>query len=83
MPTSGPCYSQEASIRRAVWRRDGLVSISNAATNGYGDPGSLTTKPVEFSGNSVHANARVQSGGMLKVEVLDADTGQPVPGFTG
>jgi len=66
----------------ATWRRDGLVPLTNASRPSSGDPGSVTTKPVVFEGNSLHVNAVVRDGGSLRVEVLDTQTGQPIPGFT-
>lgn len=44
--------------------------MSKAALPGAGVPGVVTTKPV---------NAVVHLQGRLTVEVLDADTGDPIP----
>lgn len=70
---------QHASIGRAVWRRDGFVSLSNGALPGLGDPGSVTTKPLDRNADTLYVNADVR--GSLAVEVLDAATGAPIPGF--
>lgn len=69
-----------AAIGRAVWRRDGFVSMRNGATQEYGDRGLITTKPITVTGD-LHVNAQLATGGSLVVEVLDADTGEPLPGF--
>jgi hypothetical protein len=66
----------------ATWRRDGFVSLTNASIPGTGDPGVVTTKPVAFTGTDLHVNAVVRHGGSLRVEVLDAATGTPIPGYT-
>ncbi|OLF18455.1 hypothetical protein [Actinophytocola xanthii] len=67
---------------RATWRRDGFVSLTNAARPNSGDPGWVTTKPLVFSGSALHLNTVVRRGGSVKVEVLDAESGEVVPGFT-
>lgn len=65
---------------RATWRRDGFVSMTNAARPGTGEPGELTTRPIVFDGRDLRLNAVVR--GSLTVEVLDASTGRPIPGYT-
>ncbi|WP_163510601.1 carbohydrate binding domain-containing protein [Fodinicola acaciae] len=67
---------QRASIGIASWRRDGFVSL----TNGGDDPGTVTTKPITVPSGGLHVNAKLQAGGSLSVEVLDA-SGAPVSGF--
>src|SRR4029077_20045785 len=66
----------------ATWRRDGFVSLTNAARPTSGDPGWVTTKPLVFKGSTLDVNAVVHKGGSLRVEALDAQTGQPIPGYT-
>jgi hypothetical protein len=66
----------------ATWRRDGFVSLTNASRPNSGDPGWVTTKPLVFNGSALKVNAVVRDGGSLKAEVLDAQTNQPIPGFT-
>ncbi len=62
------------SIGLATWRLDGFVSIdANRST------GTLTTKPLKFSGESLLINA-VTQGGEIVVELCDA-SGRPIPGF--
>lgn len=64
-----------ASIGMAVLRRDGFASMDakDAA-------GSLSTRPVKFSGTRLFVNA-APAGGELRVEVLD-EQGKVVPGFS-
>jgi hypothetical protein len=64
----------------ATWRRDGWVSLTNGSTEGLGNPGQVTTKPITFDGKSLHVNAIVRSGGELRVELLDAD-GNAISGY--
>ncbi|MCA9086264.1 MAG: hypothetical protein KDA81_19535 [Planctomycetaceae bacterium] len=66
-------YEGPASrVRRFTFRTDGFVSV-NAEKSG-----TLTTRPITFSGNQLHLN--VHSRGQSRVEILDID-GNPVPGF--
>jgi hypothetical protein len=58
----------------AKLRRDGFASV-DAGT----EPGTLTTRPLTLSGNTLHINA-VASGGSLKVGLAGMD-GKPLPGF--
>ncbi len=73
---------QTGQTGMATWRRDGFVSLTNAALPGAGDPGQVTTKPLTFTGTDLHLNAVVHPHGSLTVEVLDATTGQPIPGYS-
>jgi hypothetical protein len=83
MIAGGPSREvQNASIGRAVWRRDGFVSLTNGALPGLGDPGTITTKPLEPAAAVLHVNANLGPEGELRIEVLDAATDQPIPGFT-
>ena len=43
--------------------------------------GSVLTKPIEVTGASLHLNTDSWRGTVL-VEVIDAATGQPIPGYT-
>ncbi len=61
-------------IRTAAWRKDGFVSLD------CDDKGSLTTKPLVFSGKELRLNFHSRDGGSARVSVLDAK-GKPVPGF--
>ncbi|MFB9444744.1 hypothetical protein Dvina_46085 [Dactylosporangium vinaceum] len=72
---------QTAKIGLATWRRDGFVSLRNAGD----EPGTVTTKPVSFTGSALHLNTAVMSGGLVKVEVLNSSgtvvaTANPVTG---
>jgi hypothetical protein len=62
------------AVGLAKLRRDGFVSI-DAGT----EPGTLTTRPLTLSGNTLHINATA-SGGSLKVGLAGMD-GKPLPGF--
>lgn len=65
----------EARIAKATWRKDGFVSISNA-----GDyPGIITTKVIIFKGSQLKVNTKLNSGGTLKIEILDK-SGNPIEG---
>lgn len=77
-----PPKVQKAAIGLATWRRDGFVSLTNAAAGGYGNPGSVTTKPFTFTGKNLYVNAKVLTGGELTVDVLDGATGEPIGGLT-
>lgn len=70
-----------SGVGMATWRRDGFVSLTNAATPGAGDPGTVTTRPLVTDGENLHVNAVVRGKGSLTVEVLDA-AGNTVPGYT-
>jgi hypothetical protein len=71
---SGPDIQK--GIGLATLRRDGFASLT--AGNGGG---SVTTRPLSFSGRRLRVNAAVHSGGELRVDVLTHD-GAPVPGYS-
>ena len=76
-----PTSSTEMSIfvlddRRYVLRLDGFISI-NAPWSG----GELLTKPLRFSGKELEINYSTSAGGVIRVEVQDAE-GNPIPEFT-
>jgi hypothetical protein len=64
-----------SALRRYTLRLDGFVSL-----HGTADGGSLTTRPVTFSGNQLHLNFATSAAGNLRVE-LQLPTGEPLPGF--
>lgn len=68
---------QYARIGKATWRRDGMESLYNAGD----DQGGITTKDIVFSGKQLKINTKLNAGGSLKIEVLDADD-KPISGFT-
>ncbi|MCP4642339.1 MAG: glycosyl hydrolase family 32 [bacterium] len=68
--SSGVCTTGLATLRR-----DGFVSMDAGE-----QAGTLTTRPVTFSGSRLFVNADVDTG-ELRVEVLDRD-GAPVAPFT-
>ena len=65
-----------SALRRYTLRLDGFVSI-NAPMGG----GELVTKPLTFSGKSLHLNFGTSAAGAVRVEIQRPD-GSPVPGFT-
>ena len=68
-PSSGECTTGLATLRR-----DGFASMGAGK-----DGGSLTTRPLRFTGRRLFVNADI--AGELRVEVLD-EQGKPVPPFT-
>jgi hypothetical protein len=82
-PHSGPAHpgkqivrSHPGAIGLARLRRDGWVSL-NADAKG----GSITTKPMTVSSETLHLNADATSG-EIRASVVD-DTGRAMPGFEG
>ena len=76
-PTAGDRDAKDAggATGLATMRRDGFASMDAGEIGG-----SLTTRPVRFSGRYLFVNASVPDGGDLSAEVLD-DRGQPLPGL--
>jgi hypothetical protein len=60
----------------AKLRRDGFASLTAGAASG-----SVTTRPLTFTGERLHVNAAPHAGGEVRAEVLTHD-GQPIPGFS-
>ncbi|WP_395749129.1 hypothetical protein [Prosthecobacter sp.] len=84
VPTSGEEMSFYVStnygipshqIRRYSLRTDGFASIHA----GY-QSGTMTTKPIRFSGEKLVLNYWTSAAGRIQVELLDA-AGRPLPGF--
>jgi hypothetical protein len=68
----------------AMLRRDGFASVSDEWPSGIArrigpPPGTLTTRPLRFSGQHLFVNATI--AGELRVEVLD-ETGRVIEPFT-
>jgi hypothetical protein len=63
-------------VRRYTIRLDGFVSL-NAPYAG----GTMTTKPLIFSGSKLSLNYATSAAGTLKVEIQNID-GSPIPGFS-
>src|SRR5688500_14095410 len=59
----------------ATLRRDGFASLTASAAGG-----SVTTRPLTFTGQRLSVNVAPNGGG-LRAEVLTHD-GQPIPGFS-
>ncbi len=75
-PTAGGM----GAICLAVLRRDGFVSLDAGET-----PGSITTKPFQWSGRKLMANVETEEHSELRAEVLDTvgtviGTSQPMKG---
>lgn len=62
-------------IRRYSLRTDGFASI-HAGHNG----GTVTTKPLRFSGDKLVLNYWTSAAGSIRVELLD-EAGKPLPGY--
>jgi len=71
-------YDPSTVICLARLRRDGFVSLDPVASAG----GHLLTKPFEWAHGSLCVNADVRSGGEVVVEVVDAGSLNPVPGWS-
>jgi hypothetical protein len=74
--THGGGADQRAAIGLATWRRDGFESLHNAGD----DAGTVVTRPITFTGGTLHLNAVVAAGGSVTVEVLNS-SGTPISGF--
>jgi hypothetical protein len=60
----------------ATLRRDGFASLAPE-----GERGSVTTRPLTFSGRRLYVNAAVEPGGSIRVSALARD-GQPLDGLS-
>jgi hypothetical protein len=74
-PGDGKRRDTMGSTGLATLRRDGFVSLDAGEAGG-----SLTTRPVRFSGKHLFVNADAR-GGELTAEVLD-EGGRPLPGLS-
>ncbi len=71
-------YAQPtAHLRRYSMRLDGFASIRAAAAGGE-----LITKPLRFQGDRLSLNFSTSAAGQIQVEIQDAATGKPIPGFS-
>jgi len=68
-------YLDSSAVCMARLRMDGFVSLKGGV-----EWGSVLTRPVEVTGDRLHINVDSWRGRVL-VEVLDAGTMQPLPGF--
>lgn len=73
-PDGAPGRYHGAAIGLAELRRDGFASMDATRR------GTLTTRPLRFSGSELFVNAKVE-GGRLRAELRDA-ANQPLPGFS-
>ncbi|MCX6046892.1 MAG: hypothetical protein NT075_17450 [Chloroflexi bacterium] len=68
-------FDDESALVLAKLRLDGFVSLDAAET------GTITTKPFLSNGGQLFVNVDA-TGGALSAEVLDAETGAVLPGFS-
>jgi hypothetical protein len=73
-PTEMSIYHRSGD--RFVLRTDGFISVHVGASEG-----TLTTKPLTFSGSELHLNFSTSAAGGIQVEIQTPD-GTPIPGFT-
>lgn len=70
-------YGQPTShLRRYALRLDGFASVRADY-----DGGTMLTKPLTFTGQTLYLNVSTSAAGGIRVEIQDAATGSPVPGF--
>jgi len=69
-------YLDTSAVCMARLRKDGFVSLKGGI-----EWGSVLTKPLEVTGEQLHVNIDSWRG-RVQVEVVDADTGQTVPGYS-
>jgi hypothetical protein len=80
-PEKGVTRDTAGCTGLAFLRRDGFASLDNGPAR-PGEPaveGSLTTRPLRFTGQHLFVNVEAKTG-ELRVEVLD-ERGQTIPGF--
>ncbi len=67
--------TEKSHIRRFTLRTDGFSSL-----NATYPAGSMTTKPLTFSGSKLEINYATSAAGQIKIAILNAD-GSPIEGF--
>jgi hypothetical protein len=72
----GAWFGNGVSFNRYSIRKDGFVSASSGNAGG-----SLVTKPIVFSGNSLRINFETSANGSVQIELQDLD-GSPLPGLS-
>ncbi len=81
-PSEWSIYVQEAygqpTARLARYRIGPMRFASVRA--GY-DGGALVTRPFTFAGDTLYLNMATSAAGSIRCALLDAQTGQPFPGF--
>jgi hypothetical protein len=81
----GTNFPGTCSTGLATLRRDGFVSMDHSGDGGVvrirgtSPPGTLTTRPVRFTGRHLFVNLDA-AGGMLRAEVLD-ENGRVIPPY--
>jgi len=63
-------------VRRFVYRLDGFVSL-RAGEKG----GEMLSKPLTFAGSELVLNYEAREGGSVRIELQDAENGDPIAGF--
>ena len=71
-------FDPSTVICLATLRRDGFVSLDPAGSAG----GDLLTKPFAWAQGILRVNADVEVGGEVVVEVVDAGSSHPLPGWS-
>ncbi|MCL4692240.1 MAG: hypothetical protein KJ060_06995, partial [Candidatus Hydrogenedentes bacterium] len=69
-----PPTDTNGSLCLATLRMDGFASM--------GGTGTLVTKPLTLDGDTLYLNADAE-GGEIRVEILDAESGNPIEKFGG
>lgn len=73
---TGRIIREPQGLGLATLRPDGFVALSS-----HDQPAKLTTRPFAIQTPEVYVNAD-SSKGQLRVEIQDAMTGQPIPGYS-
>ncbi len=71
-------FDPSTVICLARLRRDGFVSLTSAAP----EAGEMVTKPFRWTRGNLFVNAAVKTGGEIRVEVVDAGSLRPLPGWS-
>ena len=70
-------HQKTAHLRRATLRVDGFVSLHAGRYPG----GVAITRPLIFSGRELELNLATGAGGGVRVGLIDATSGQVIPGY--
>ena len=72
----GSWFGTGVTYNRYSIRKDGFVSASSPAAGG-----SFVTRPLRFQGTQLRLNYSTSAAGSIRVEIQDAATENPLPGF--
>jgi hypothetical protein len=78
-PTTNSTLPPTMGIGGATLRLDGFLFLEPWVSD---ETGWMITKPFELQGGKLELNVSAKSG-QVRVELLDADTGDSIPGFSG